>query len=185
MLSLNHQPEHSHALIRKHTREPFVPLEKRVTAFLMSERSVPMSISSVFEQFIVEHQKVNGHVSGPRMRNAILVNERNEELSISAGGTLDGVYVFTHSNKANNSVFIVLYLGPTRSLQYGKDLLMAFKEFLNSHEYQIKDYVVTSNEDEAVEESITQEEVASYVNHHQASHPSIAKVLDLVCNVSQ
>lgn len=155
-----------------------------MTAFIISTLALPVSISSVFEQFLVEHQKVNGHVSGPRMRNAILVNERNEELSISAGGTLDGVYVFTHSNRVNNSVFIVVYLGPGRTLDYGKNLLLAFKEFLDSHNYQIKDYVVTSNEDEAAQEELTRNAVDKYIDRHQVSTLSIAMVLDLVCNLS-
>lgn len=168
---------------RKVPASPFagLPIEKRVTAYLVSSVKLPVSFSSVFEEFLVEYQKAPEREVGPRLRNAILVNQRNEELSISAGGSVDGVYIFTHSNRLKNSVFIVVYLGPSRDIAYGKELLVKFKDFLGSRKYQIKDYLVTSSEDEAVEEALTENATYSYADRTELLQTSTAAILGLAC----
>jgi hypothetical protein len=166
-------------------RIPGVPIEKRVNAYMVASSPLPATVSSLFENFLVGFQKSTGRDTGPRMRNSILVNERKEELSISAGGPLDGVYAFTHTNKDRNSVEIAVYLGPNRSLEFGKELLFNFRDYLNVNKFSIKDYLVLSNEDEAAEEKHTQGMIDEYVQHRTRSiGHSMAFALDLACRAS-
>ena len=141
-----------------------------MTAVIVAKGDQGVSLSAVFEKFLVDHSNRD---IGPRMRNSILVNQRKQELSISAGGMLDDVYAFSHSNSETNSVFIILYLGPSKTLENGRKLLQDFKEYLSGKAFDVKDYIVTTSDDDAKAERDSEMKITS---------TTASFALDLLCS---
>ena len=128
-----------------------LPGEKRVTAtiILAPNTKLEVSLSSLFEKYLIGQGK---DTSSPRVHNSIRVNQRKEELTISAGGGMDDVYAFSHSNDNSNSIWIILYLGKSKTMEYGRRLIEGFESTLASRDYVISDAaIVTSEEEEKME----------------------------------
>jgi hypothetical protein len=128
-----------------------LPHEKRVTATIILNPTVKesVSLSSVFEDFLIQQSREK---TAPRVFNSIRVNKRKEELAISAGGGLDDIYAFSHCNDATNSIWIILYMGPSKTVEYGRKLIEKFQVYLLSCDFTIRDSVVlTSEEEESME----------------------------------
>ena len=125
--------------------------EKRVTAtIVLSPASVPrVSLSALFEKYLIE---LSNEKSAPRVHNSIRVNQRREELTISAGGGLDDLYAFSHSNELSNSIWIIMYVGPSKSLDYGKKVIEQFEKTLLAANYVINSSaIMTSDEEDKIE----------------------------------
>lgn len=125
--------------------------EKRITAtIVLSPASVPrVSLSALFEKYLIE---LSNEKSAPRVHNSIRVNQRREELTISAGGGLDDLYAFSHSNELSNSIWIIMYVGPSKSLEYGKKVIEQFEKTLLAANYVINSSaIMTSDEEDKIE----------------------------------
>jgi hypothetical protein len=148
-----------------------LPDEKRVTAtiILNPESASNTPLGSLFEEFIA--QRGNDNAEKPsRVRNAIKVNHRQEELSISADGGLDDIYVFSHSNDKTHSIWIVLYIGKTKKVADGRKLIEAFENNLIARNIWIADSaVLTSEEEEKMEKEAEIEEKKSYLQNLEST----------------
>jgi len=124
-----------------------LPNEKRITATIIIDKDqrLTTSLSQMFEAFLVEQSRDK---PTSRLYNSIRVNQKREVLSISAGGGLDDVYAFSHTNDVTNSIWIVLYVGKTKKLEYGRSLIKAFIADLETQKFKIADQIVISSEDE-------------------------------------
>lgn len=145
-----------------------LPDEKRVTAtiILNPESASKTPLGSLFEEFIAQRGNNKAEISTSRVRNAIKVNHRQEELSISADGGLDDIYVFSHSNDKTHSIWIVLYIGKTKKVADGRKLIEDFENNLIAQNIWISDSaVMTSEEEEKIEkEAENEEEMSSLKN---------------------
>lgn len=143
--------------------------EKRVTATIVLEpgKMPEISLSALFEQFLMS--KGIGSSKTPRMHNSIVVDNHNQELSISAGGGLDDVYAFSHSNQRTHSIWIILYLGKNRTIAEGRSLIEDFQKQLVNREYMIFDSaVITSEEEDKMERDSEAAEARSRVQRMEA-----------------
>lgn len=128
-----------------------LPHEKRVTATIILDpfQKLATSLSNMFERFLIKQSRDK---ASARLFNSIRVNERKEVLSVGAGGGLDDIYAFSHCNDATNSIWIVLYIGPSKTVQYGKDLIQKFETDLKLADFVVSDsLVVTSDEEKQME----------------------------------
>ena len=156
-----------------------LPLEKRVTATIVLDPSSQKigSLSSLFEAYLVASDRTE---TTPRIHNAIRVNNRKEELSISAGSGYDQMYAFSHSNEATNSIWIILYLGPTRSIEFGRKVLEGFRTYLGQvQNFQIADYSIVSSQDEFADEKKAEKATEEAITRNSFGTASFA--LDLMC----
>lgn len=136
-----------------------LPHEKRVTATIILEPSLKgerPSLSSVFESYLREQSREK---VAPRVFNSIRVNQRKEELAISAGGGLDDVYAFSHCNDATNSIWIILYLGQSKTVEYGRSIIRGFQSYLLQSDYIISDSIVVSSDEEEQMERDSEKQV--------------------------
>lgn len=157
-----------------------VPLEKRVTATIVLDPLSKVkigSLSGLFEEYLVDVERTE---TSPRIHNSIRVNNRREELSISAGSGYDQMYAFSHSNEISNSIWIILYLGPGRSIEYGKSVLEGFKTYLGEvKEFKIEDYLIVSSKEEFETEKKAEKAVTDNLIKNSFGTASFA--LDLLC----
>jgi hypothetical protein len=155
-----------------------LPHEKRVTATIILDPTAKLdsTLSAMFEKFLIQQSR---NKASPRLFNSIQVNERKESLAISAGGGLDDVYAFSHCNDHTNSIWIVLYMGPSKTVDYGRALIDAFVNFLSAADFVISDsIVVTSDEEEKMERD---SEKQSETDRVQGMESSADFALTLLC----
>lgn len=136
-----------------------LPHEKRVTATFMlvpPAKDRTRSLSSVFETYLREQSREK---VAPRVFNSIRVNQRKEELAISAGGGLDDVYAFSHCNDLTNSIWIILYLGQSKTVEYGRSVIRGFQNYLLQADFIISDSIVVSSDEEEQMERDSEKQV--------------------------
>lgn len=159
-----------------------VPMEKRVTATIIlgkQSRKVE-SLSSLFEQYLVDTDRKE---TSPRIHNSIRVDNRKQELSISAGSGYDQFYAFSQSNEENNSIWIMLYLGRSRTIEFGREVLEGFKNYLGKvQNFQISDYSIVSSEEDLKAEKLSEKLVEDALAKRSYGMATFA--LNLICTIA-
>jgi hypothetical protein len=150
--------------------------EQRVTGFYIGTGSADdQSLKAAFETFMANE---GGALKGSSaIKNTLQVDGGEHELTISAGTRTGDVSVFTHFTRKTNSLFVILYVGHTKGLEYGKKIL---KDFLDANRGIIRSLMVSTSTEEKAE-AARSEQAAERMLQQNSQVASFA--LDLLCQV--
>jgi hypothetical protein len=153
--------------------------DRRVSATIIFNQSPTGSITNIVEQYMDSISKKRG---GPaRMRNSITVDNGRQELSISAGSGADEVYSFSHSNTESKSLYVILYMGGSTSVEQGVKILKGFQAHLVGKGYALSTFSISTSAQENSDERAAEENIEDTIR--QTSQVG-SFAIDLLCRAS-
>jgi len=150
--------------------------DRRVSATVVFTSLPSGSMTNIVEQYMDSYTKNRG--GSARMRNSITVDSGKQEMSISAGTAVNDVYSFSHSNSVSRSLYVILYMGGTMSVNDGIKIMKDFQTYLGSKNYQVSTFALSTSAQENADEKIVEERIEDTISQN-SQVASFA--LDVLC----
>jgi hypothetical protein len=150
--------------------------EKRVSGFYIGTATGDdASLKTAFDDFVSKSSAFKG---SSIIKDTIQVDKGKQELTISAGTTTGDVSVFTHFTRETNSLYVILYIGATKSLEEGTKIL---NDFQVSSAGKIKSYMISTSREEKAEAKASEDATERML---QQNSQVASFALDLLCQAS-